>query len=73
MDKNEQHAGELPPRVGSMLINPRRRSPRLVKFYNGRGTHELWILVGKAAGLWARLSGRRFMDDQARWKLFVSA
>lgn len=45
----------------------------MIKFYNGRGTVELWIKEGKQALKWTRLSCRRFRDNQARLQLFALA
>src|SRR4028119_2458593 len=69
--KIEWHAGELFPRVGFVVTNLRRSPKRVVKFYNGRGTAEQWIKEGKNALKWARLSCRRFRDNQARLQLFA--
>ncbi len=71
--KIEWHAGELFPRVGFVVTNLRRSPKRVVKFYNGRGTAELWIKEGKNAVKWTRLSCRRFKDNQARLQLFALA
>ena len=38
--KVEWHAGELFPRVGSLVTNPKGRAKQVVRFYNGRGTAE---------------------------------
>jgi hypothetical protein len=40
----EWHKGELFPRVGFIVTNLPWPSRRVVKFYNGRGTAEQWIL-----------------------------
>src|ERR687894_920962 len=71
--KVEWHAGELFPRVGFVVTNLRRSPKRVVKFYNGRGPAEQWIKEGKNAIKWARLSCRRFKDNQARLQLFALA
>jgi hypothetical protein len=71
--KVEWHAGELFPRVGFVVTNLRRTPKRVIKFYNGRGTAEQWIKVGKNALKWTRLSCRRFKDNQARLQLFALA
>ena len=64
MTKVEWHAGELFPRVGFVVTNLRRGAKRVIKSYNGRGTAEQWIKEGKNAPGWARLSSRRFKDNQ---------
>ena len=71
--KIEWHAGELFPRVGFVVTNLRRSPKRVIKFYNGRGTAEQWIMEGKYALKWTRLSCRRFRDNQARLPLFALA
>lgn len=43
----EWHADELFPRVGFIVTNMTGWSPKVVKFYNGRGTAEQWIKGGK--------------------------
>ncbi len=43
----------------------------VVKFYNGHGTAEQAIRVGKNAVEWRKLSCRAFKDNQARLQLFV--
>ena len=54
-----------------MVTNLRRSPKRVIKFYNGRGTAEQWIKEGKNALKWARLSCRRFKDNQVRLLLFT--
>jgi hypothetical protein len=71
--KIEWHKGELFPRVGFLVTNLRRLAPRVVKFYNGRGTAEQWIKEGKNAVKWTRLSCHDFVDNQVRLQLFVLA
>ena len=71
--KIEWHKGELFPRVGFIVTNLRRRSWRVVAFYNGRGTAEQWIKEGKNAVNWTRLSCHDFADNQARLQLFALA
>ena len=69
----EWHAGELFPRVGFLVTNLKWRSPRVVRFYNARGTAEQWIKEGKNAVKWTKLSCRRFKDNAARLHLFALA
>jgi len=45
--KVEWRWGELFPRVGFIVTNPRRPEEKVMKFYNGRGTAEQWIKEGK--------------------------
>jgi hypothetical protein len=71
--KIEWHKGELFPRVGFIVTNLRRRSWRVVAFYNGRGTAEQWIKEGKNAVKWTRLSCHDFVDNQVRLQLFALA
>ena len=71
--KIEWHKGELFPRVGFIVTNLRRRSWRVVDFYNGRGTAEQWIKEGKNAVKWTRLSCHDFLDNQVRLQLFALA
>ena len=40
--KVEWHAGELFPRVGFIVTNLNKHSKNVVKFYNGRGTAEVY-------------------------------
>jgi hypothetical protein len=47
--KIEHHNGELFPGVGFIATNLQRPAPKVVKFYNGRGTAEQWIKEGKYA------------------------
>jgi hypothetical protein len=69
----EWHAGEVFPRVGFIVTNLKRRSQRVVRFYNARGTAEQWIKEGKNAVKWTKLSCRRFKDNAARLQLFALA
>jgi len=71
--KIEWHKGELFPRVGFIVTNLRRRSWRVVAFYNGRGTAEQWIKEGKNAVKWTRLSCHDFVDNQVRLQMFALA
>jgi len=50
--------GELLPRVGFVVTNPRRPAKKVVAFYNGRGTAEQCSKEGKNAVKWTRLSCR---------------
>jgi hypothetical protein len=87
--KIEYPPGEIFPRVGFIVTNLRSDSPyrincvptqsgkwqdkKVVKFYNKRGTCEQWIKEGKYALNWTRLSCRRFIENEARLKLFIMA
>ena len=62
--KVEWHSGELYPRVGFIVTNPRRDDEAVTHFYNGRGTAEQWIKEGKNALKWTRLSCHDFVDNQ---------
>jgi len=53
--KVEWHRGELFPRVGFIVTNLSLPTEGVVHFYNGRGTAEQWIKVGKSALNWTRL------------------
>lgn len=44
-----------------------------MKFYNKRGTCEQWIKEGKYALNWTKLSCQRFVENEARLKLFIMA
>ena len=62
--KVEWHPGELYPRVGFIVTNMARPSPRMSSsFYNKRGTCEQWIKEGKGAIRWTRLSCRSFAGN----------
>ena len=71
--KVEWHQGELYPRVGFIVTNPKRPAKRISRFYNGRGTAEQWIKEGKLALRWTRLSCRAFRDNAVRLQLFALA
>ncbi len=71
--KVEWHAGELFPRVGFIVTNLKWRAKKVVRFYNRRGTAEQWIMEGKNAVKWTKLSCRRFKDNAARFHLFALA
>ncbi len=71
--KIEWHKGELFPRVGFIVTNLWRSAPRVVQFYNGRGTAEQWIKEGKQALKWTRLSCQAFAANQVRLQLFALA
>ena len=45
----------------------------LLAFYSHRGTAEQWIMEGKNALKWTRLSCREFKDNQVRLQLFALA
>ena len=71
--KIEWHKGELFPRVGFLVTNLWRSAPRVVQFYNERGTAEQWIKEGKQALKWTRLSCQNFAANQVRLQLFALA
>ena len=71
--KVEWHQGELYPRVGFIVTNLTRPNPRVVKFYNGRGTAEQWIREGKNALRWTRLSCHAFRHNAVRLQLHALA
>ena len=71
--KIEQHPEEIFPRVGFIINNLRWRDKKVVKFYNKRGTCEQWIKEGKYALNWTKLSCQRFVENEARLKLFIMA
>jgi len=71
--KVEWHQGELFPRVGFIVTNLPWRCPRVVRFYNQRGTAEQWIKEGKSAVKWTKLSCHDFVDNQVRLQLFALA
>ncbi len=71
--KIEQYPGELFPRVGFIVTNLKWCDKKVVKFYNKRGTCEQWIKEGKYALNWTRLSCQRFVENEARLKLFIMA
>jgi hypothetical protein len=70
--KVEWHPGELYPRVGFLVTNL-CRPPRVVAFYNGRGTAEQWIREGKNAVRWTRLSCRSMQANAVRLQLHALA
>ena len=69
----EWHQGELFPRVGFVITNLSYPTKGIVSFYNGRGTAEQWIMEGKYALNWTRLSCHRFVANQVRLWLFILA
>jgi hypothetical protein len=71
--KIEQYPNELFPRVGFIVTSLRWQNKKVVKFYNKRGTCEQWIKEGKYALNWTRLSCRKFVENEARLKLFIMA
>ena len=73
MAKVEHHLDKTFPRVGFIVTNLRYRDKKVVKFYNKRGTCEQWIKEGKYALNWTRLSCQRFVENEARLKLFIMA
>lgn len=71
--KIEYPPDEIFPRVGFIINNLRWRDKKVVKFYNKRGTCEQWIKEGKYALNWTRLSCQKFVENEARLKLFIMA
>ena len=71
--KVEWHQGELFPRVGFIVTNLGGSAPKVVNFYNQRGTAEQWIKEGKYAVRWTRLSCCGFDANQVRLQLHVLA
>jgi hypothetical protein len=71
--KVEWHPGELIPRVGFIVTNMSRPAERVVAFYNKRGTCEQWIMEGKGAIKWTRLSCRTFAANAVRLQLHALA
>lgn len=71
--KVEQYPDELFPRVGFIVTSLKWQDKKVVKFYNKRGTCEQWIKEGKYALNWTRLSCQRFVENEARLKLFIMA
>lgn len=71
--KVEWHQGELFPRVGFIVTNLGGSAPKVVTFYNQRGTAEQWIKEGKYAVRWTRLSCHSFDANQVRLQLHVLA
>ena len=71
--KIEQYPDELFPLVGFIVTSLKWCDKKVVKFYNKRGTCEQWIKEGKYALNWTRLSCQRFVENEARLKLFIMA
>ena len=71
--KIEQYPNELFPRIGFIVTSLKWRDKKVVKFYNKRGTCEQWIKEGKYALNWTKLSCQRFVENEARLKLFIMA
>ncbi len=71
--KIEHHPDELFPRVSFIVTNLKCRDKKVVKFYNKRGTCEQWIKEGKYALNWTKLSCQKFVENEARLKLFIMA
>jgi hypothetical protein len=71
--KVEWHPGELYPRVGFLVTNLTRPAPRVVAFYNQRGTAEQWIKEGKYAVKWTRLSCGSMKANAVRLQLHALA
>jgi hypothetical protein len=71
--KIEYPPDEIFPRVGFIVTNLKWQDKKVVKFYNKRGTCEQWIKEGKYALNWTRLSCQRFVENEARLKLFIMA
>jgi hypothetical protein len=71
--KVEWHFGELFPRVGFIVTNLRRKSKRVVEFYNQRGTAEQCIKEWKGALKGTRLSCRSFDANAVRLQLHALA
>ena len=71
--KVEWHPAELYPRVGFIVTNLARPAERVVGFYNQRGTAEQWIMEGKGAIKWTRLSCRTFAANGVRFQLHALA
>jgi hypothetical protein len=58
---------------GFIVTNLRRDAEDVVRFYNGRGTDEQWIMEGKNAVKWTRLPRHNFADNHVRLQLFALA
>jgi hypothetical protein len=71
--KIEQYPSELFPKTRFIVTSLKWRDKKVVKFYNKRGTCEQWIKEGKYALNWTRLSCQRFVENEARLKLFIMA
>ena len=61
------------PRVGFIVTNLTANAPKVVHFYNQRGTAEHCIKEGKYAVRWTRLSCHGFDANQVRLQLHVLA
>lgn len=71
--KIEWYPTELFPKVRFIVTSLRWRDKKVVKFYNKRGTCEQWIKEGKYALNWTKLSCQKFVENEARLKLFIMA
>ena len=71
--KIEYHPDEIFPIVRFIVTNLKYHPKKVVKFYNKRGTCEQWIKEGKYALNWTRLSCHKFVENEARLKLFIMA
>ncbi|MDI6788808.1 MAG: IS1380 family transposase [Planctomycetota bacterium] len=71
--KIEWYPDELFPRAGFIVTSLGWQDKKVVKFYNKRGTCEQWIKEGKYALNWTKLSCQRFVENEARLKLFIMA
>ena len=69
--KIEWRAGELFPRVGSVVTNRTDPARGVVRFYNGRATCEQWIKEGQYALEWMRRSYHEFNDNGVPVAVFV--
>ncbi|MDI6788699.1 MAG: transposase, partial [Planctomycetota bacterium] len=56
-----------------IVTNLKWRDKKVIKFYNKRGTCEQWIKEGKYALNWTKLSCQKFVENEARLKLFIMA
>lgn len=71
--KIEWHAGELFPRIGSIVTDSKLLAAKVVKVYNGRGDVENRIKEGKNTLRWDKTSCHRFSANQARLLMGVLA
>jgi len=71
--KIEWHPDEMFPQIGFIVTSLKWRDKNVVKFYNKRGTCEQWIKEGKYALNWTKLSCQKFVENEARLKLFIMA
>ncbi|MGO9571456.1 MAG: IS1380 family transposase [Desulfomonilaceae bacterium] len=71
--KIEWHDGELFPRIGFIVTNPKLPAGKVVKVYNGRRDVENRIKEGKNTLRWDKTSCRRFAANQARLLMGVLA